>query len=615
MTNKFVIEEYIQVDPHIFSKVKFDKVVQSDNGSMIQLSSNKRELLVKAPIAHAARVTQNRGLYQPRKMAEGVDSLVKPYNKPILLNHDAERDPIGRIYDAVYQPIRQDFLSSVVSPEQLGHDETFGIVKILMDMGLLDDRSFKGLGEIYASMRISDQDAIEKFMDERYMNFSTRVSSNMLYDPLNGKPFQLFFDEVDEKKYSQNFPYEGVDGKGDFVVLGDMSYDENSVVSIPADEFAIVDTMEHFSFTDSKKKPEPKIDNRPYVVRGFYETKDKKVKQNSDNIEIPNQGDKNMFIKIVDGSSAEEVYAAMTAKINKYKEDNKISEDLLLSEDSLGELKGGAFCGPNRSFPVTDRVHLDAAYAVLEDSDLSEKVKKQVLGLLNKKKKMFAEDTKEKRTLNDMLDSLSNYSNFDFLPLLDAVLADCKERDFDLKDSQQLSELVAERQDNSKSDSLLAENKQLTEKLTLVDSQLESLEASYKEQLCVTNVLLKVFKDNLKMESLEKAIEDEKEVDVKTLKESCDSLLKDESLFGKIQKYVDGFVQRDDSDKKPVEDPTEGVQDNVSSESWIEKITRTRFNDIKETDGVNAGLSFVQGLVNQGTVPKAFLDLIKEENK
>ena len=93
-TKQFKSYEYIKVDPHVFSKVKFDDFVGNSDEGFLKLNKNKKELLVKAPITHSGRLTANRGWYQPRKMKEGKDSLVTPYNKPLLLNHDTKKDPM-----------------------------------------------------------------------------------------------------------------------------------------------------------------------------------------------------------------------------------------------------------------------------------------------------------------------------------------------------------------------------------------------------------------------------------------------------------------------------------------------------------------------------------------
>lgn len=60
-----------------------------------------------------------------------------------------------------------------------------------------------------------------------------------------------------------------------------------------------------------------------------------------------------------------------------------------LTRAQRNKLPKSAFCGPNRSFPVTDLKHAAVAKAYLPRAGLSEAVKKSVMQCILRKQEQF----------------------------------------------------------------------------------------------------------------------------------------------------------------------------------------------------------------------------------
>jgi hypothetical protein len=65
-------------------------------------SPTGQSLLVRIAASHAGRLTGNHALYLPQKMQDAIASFTQPYEKPVLLNHEDDGCPIGRIKNAEY---------------------------------------------------------------------------------------------------------------------------------------------------------------------------------------------------------------------------------------------------------------------------------------------------------------------------------------------------------------------------------------------------------------------------------------------------------------------------------------------------------------------------------
>ena len=56
-------------------------------------------LVCEVNATHAGTLINNR-IYPPDSMQNGITTWTKPYRKPVLINHDDSKDPVGRVISA-----------------------------------------------------------------------------------------------------------------------------------------------------------------------------------------------------------------------------------------------------------------------------------------------------------------------------------------------------------------------------------------------------------------------------------------------------------------------------------------------------------------------------------
>lgn len=207
-----------------------------------------RGILVTFNLSSAGRRINNR-IYTPRGQRAGVSSWVKPYGKPILLHHDRTRDPIGRILSVDYVENDQEAMRFFRSLQDFSKfksamesDEPEKIFRALYDNNLLANPAWPGLGHLRAKARINDRDAIEKFLDQRYLTFSAGshsdryVCSSCGSDWLTGEMCEHTPGKMSE------------DGLPTVFITGTFYGDEASIVNEPANTLSTVHSIE---FADS----------------------------------------------------------------------------------------------------------------------------------------------------------------------------------------------------------------------------------------------------------------------------------------------------------------------------------------------------------------------------
>ena len=186
-------------------------------------SKAKPKLVLNIDATHSGRLTNNR-VYPGVMVRKSVGTFTFPKGKPVLKNHDSDKDPIGRVTSAKFKQLKQgkafelDYKSPSTGP---------------------------GSGVITLGLEIMDEDSIEKFLDGRYQEFSTRQS------------FDGFFCSVCGNDYTKDtcghYPGDIVNLKGKdsknkeylvYGITGPLSYKEVSVVNIPADAYTNINEME-----------------------------------------------------------------------------------------------------------------------------------------------------------------------------------------------------------------------------------------------------------------------------------------------------------------------------------------------------------------------------------
>ena len=142
------------------------------------LDGNKKGLIITFDLSSSFRRTNNR-IYSAAGQRAGISSWTKPYPKPILVQHNRNSDPIGRIISVEWVSNDQQamrFFESMNDFMQFKRIADTGspqkIYKAMLKYNLFTNDAWPGLGKLVAKARISDSDAIEKFLDGRYLTFS-----------------------------------------------------------------------------------------------------------------------------------------------------------------------------------------------------------------------------------------------------------------------------------------------------------------------------------------------------------------------------------------------------------------------------------------------------------
>jgi len=192
-------------------------------------------LLVKIAATHSALRTGNKGFYLPERMRDGASSFLLPYPKPVLTHHDDFKDPIGRVKGARYVDLTHlypanDVWMHKLSVGGLKDKNTQKAVQYFLK-NWQDREDYQGLGYIELVAEITDPDAIQKVLDNRYLTVSTAHSSDAAFC---GICMQNWVADG----WCEHEPGNSYDGDECVLVPGKHLYSEVSYVNKPADREA-----------------------------------------------------------------------------------------------------------------------------------------------------------------------------------------------------------------------------------------------------------------------------------------------------------------------------------------------------------------------------------------
>lgn len=208
-------------------------------------SSGKKTLLVDLEVSASAKVINSR-IYPPAGQKNMIHSWTKPRPKPVILDHnDAVENTIGRFVSAEYQDLEQEallFLRGDIRAlteikRAFATNDAKQIYSLFKKYNLFDKR-WPGLGRIIGKVRISDQDAVEKFLDGRYDTVSAGQGTDAWTCMICGAEWH--------KGNTCEHPFGGIDEDGNPIIYlcGNMSGKEVSVVNSPASDTSYTLKME-----------------------------------------------------------------------------------------------------------------------------------------------------------------------------------------------------------------------------------------------------------------------------------------------------------------------------------------------------------------------------------
>ena len=246
-------------------------------------------LVCEIDATHSGTIINNR-VYPPKSMRKGLKTWTNPYKKPVLTNHDDDKDPIGRVIKAKYEPTSLGIDSKEYTPILKRSD---------------------GYGYQRLTVKITDPSAIQKILDGRYETVSVRMSTNHAFCSICNSDWSVDgpCDHTPGQTYEKKLAY---------ITTGDLSYRELSFVNIPADEFAGVKEAIITEEKDSKD---------PISVKFYANNAEEKFLS-----DLSSNEDVNLYSLLDEGIEEEdEVVLHLLDKSNKVKKSHK-EEDVKLEE-------------------------------------------------------------------------------------------------------------------------------------------------------------------------------------------------------------------------------------------------------------------------------------------
>jgi len=416
---------YLKDEIVVRSLAKFTDSLKN-NRIKISDSENKKFLEVTVDATHCGYFNHNLYFYSHDGMAKAVSSWLHPYNKPVLSHHDENQTAIGRIVQAAFIPLMRSHF-----PNDGGKDEKN--INVLRG---------SPSGKIRLKILITDKEAIDNILDQRFFTVSTGGSPvdaplcSVCNKPISYNSFgaSLSCDHQIGKVY---------DGKLCGMLISEMDYKEVSFINCPADysndHVASVVSMQ---FVDDSVAGAIELDNVGDNVMS-------EIKDNIDNKEgvdmevktepIPKSvsepiSDEDFEKLIVDALKELDECETCGDEVDdvwKNEDDKKEAEELAKDYESFVSLSIGygpedkdyddtvedkklppagskarakmktTFCGPNKTFPVPDCKHVAVALAMLKwpkvVAKYSSSVRAKIAACVRKKAKALNCSTSKKK--------------------------------------------------------------------------------------------------------------------------------------------------------------------------------------------------------------------------
>lgn len=179
---------------------------------------------VEMEATHSGK-NHNYCIYYEDSMENDAESFMNPFKKPMLKNHDSYSEPLGRIIQSWHGPSE-----------------------------LTDERS-----AIHLKARVTDQDAIPKFLDGRYGTVSIGGTMGTVTCNICGKTI------LKDGKFKFCGHWRGESYKDQMCYWGarDIEYHEVSTVNNPADDFAQIMKVTVVTDSDDKKDSKDSKEDKP----------------------------------------------------------------------------------------------------------------------------------------------------------------------------------------------------------------------------------------------------------------------------------------------------------------------------------------------------------------
>lgn len=422
-------------------------------------SDTPKYVIVNIAATHAGYLNKNKVVYNPAKMRRSVNSWIEPNGKPVLTHHNKMTDPVGRIQNAEYISLGIEDVVDLARPK----------------------------GYIQLAAKITDPDAIQKILDERYLTVSIGGSSDEVKCSICNH--NVVKDGICEHKKGKEY-----DGKLCFWNVGEIEYSEVSFVNTPADVHAKIEGVQVKDSLDLRDS---------FLCLEDIEAPVEELEDTgSDNLQDEDEDMNKKATELADILSHEfsdedvEAFLGLDALLDEMLGDAKMSSEKRKS------LPDSAFCGPNRSFPIPDCAHVTAARRLIGRAKVSDGTKQKILACVARKAKNLGCNGESKDQSEDSL-PLSDLMNvwiadLAYITELEDRIVELSNKETEDTSSEELTALTDKVTNlNETIEDLGSRNTDLKKQLSDMQTVVDNLEAEKETLLDEKKNLLKQRHDSL----------------------------------------------------------------------------------------------------------------------
>ena len=279
-----------------FISIKPDEKLVSMNDSEKQVlldeftktAKTKKGLFITYDLSHSGRRINNR-IYPTVGQQVGIDTVLKPYPKPILQHHDKSRDPIGRFVSAEWEDLSSEEMSFFKNINDFmevnsayDSDSPEEIYRVMKKYNLLSNKEWPGMGRMRVKAQITDKEAIQKFLDGRYITFSAGSSTDRHVCSICASDWAK--GDMCEHRHGKIY-----DGDVCVFITGAFNVMEGSVVNMPADDLSQLQSMELISEDglENFDSSDFKIDSSGIIITdSFYSLEETDMKKEETTKEV-----------------------------------------------------------------------------------------------------------------------------------------------------------------------------------------------------------------------------------------------------------------------------------------------------------------------------------------
>jgi hypothetical protein len=177
-------------------------------------NNNIDGIFVLIDVTHGGYVNRNSSLYSDKALMNGAKSWAFPYSKPLILHHNWESDPIGRVAQ----------VPNVVKYENLTPDKFH-----MLEAATEYDPDNLPTSKLQVVFHVNDSKAVEKIKDGRYLTTSIGGTAKKV-------TCSICEQNIAVDGPCEHYKGETYDGELCYWNIESLDYQENSVVVVPADQ-------------------------------------------------------------------------------------------------------------------------------------------------------------------------------------------------------------------------------------------------------------------------------------------------------------------------------------------------------------------------------------------